>query len=111
MAGPLHEAIHETPVRAGFCHFEITVISPGAVQGILGEVLQGADGQKRTLEQANRIQKRPERRRRRLRTMRVNHPPRRVSAPVAIGSDTSAFLKNTLSLNKCFFSWTWLPRD
>jgi hypothetical protein len=38
--------------------------------------------------------------------MRVNHPAREVDALAAIGSDTTSFLKNTLSLNKCFFSWT-----
>src|SRR5580692_988971 len=108
MAGPRHAAIHELLVFAGFCQFEITVISPGAVQGFCKGF-----GQAKARESADKScpEKCPERRRRRSVDGRVNYSWRAAGARAAICSDTTAFLKNTLSLDKCFFSWTWPPRE
>src|ERR1700722_5575581 len=104
MAGPRHAAIHETLVCAGFCQFEITVISPGAVQGFCKGFGQA---KARGCAGKSHLKRRPERRRRRSVDVRVNHSWRAAGAQAAICSDTAAFLKNTLSLNKCFFSWPW----
>ena len=31
--------------------------------------------------------------------------------PAVFGSYTTAFFKNTLGFNKCFFSWGWTKQD